>query len=119
LQGDPDKGPMPTYLGRGASFAGPIVYVGDGDSLCVGVGSGPQAWVEVRLADFYAPELKYASGDGPGAVFGVWFASRDRELCRGRGVGVLRSPVPGQQLVDAAGRMAAEPADDVGEVSLG
>lgn len=58
----PDHGPMPTYLQHGATFSGPVVYVGDGDSLCIGVGEGPQGWVEVRLADFYAPELATAEG---------------------------------------------------------
>ncbi|MCC6581032.1 MAG: hypothetical protein IT440_11380 [Phycisphaeraceae bacterium] len=27
----PDRGPMPSYLHRGAQFSGPVVYVGDGD----------------------------------------------------------------------------------------
>ena len=58
----PDRGPAPAFLRAGASFSGPVVYVGDGDSLCVAVGPGAQNWVEVRLADFYAPEL--ASSDG-------------------------------------------------------
>lgn len=52
----PDRGPMPAYLQRGAEFSGPVTYIGDGDSLCVAVGAGPSQWVEVRLADFYAPE---------------------------------------------------------------
>jgi endonuclease YncB( thermonuclease family) len=58
----PDKGPMPAYLKRGAAFAGPVVYVGDGDGLCVAVGAGLGNWVEVRLADFYAPELAEPGG---------------------------------------------------------
>lgn len=61
----PDQGPMPRYLFSGASFTGPVVYVGDGDSLCVAVGQGPANWVEVRVADFYAPEL--SEPDGPAA----------------------------------------------------
>lgn len=61
----PDRGPMPTYLARGSTFSGPVVYVGDGDSLCVAVGQGPQNWVEVRLEDFYAPELH--APEGPAA----------------------------------------------------
>jgi endonuclease YncB( thermonuclease family) len=39
-----------------------VVYVGDGDSLCVAVGQGPANWVEVRLAGFYAPELSEPGG---------------------------------------------------------
>ena len=58
----PDRGPAPARLAPGASFSGPVVYVGDGDSLCVAVGEGPSAWVEVRLADFYAPELSAPGG---------------------------------------------------------
>lgn len=58
----PDRGPMPSYLHRGAHFSGPVVYVGDGDSLCVAVGQGPANWVEIRLEDFYAPELHSPAG---------------------------------------------------------
>src|SRR3546814_1877726 len=58
----PDHGPMPSYLHRGAHFSGPVIYVGDGDSLCVAVGQGPANWVEIRLADFYAPELHSPTG---------------------------------------------------------
>lgn len=58
----PDRGPLPSYLSRGSIFSGPVVYVGDGDSLCVAVGSGPESWVEVRVADFYAPELNTPDG---------------------------------------------------------
>ncbi|MBI1408144.1 MAG: nuclease [Caulobacter sp.] len=38
----------------GATFAGPVDYVMDGDSICVRTASG---LVEVRIADFNAPEL--------------------------------------------------------------
>ena len=58
----PDRGPMPSYLHRGAQFSGPVVYVGDGDSLCVAVGQGPANWMEIRLEDFYAPELHSPTG---------------------------------------------------------
>lgn len=58
----PDRGPMPSYLHRGAHFSGPVVYVGDGDSLCMAVGQGPANWVEIRLEDFYAPELHSPTG---------------------------------------------------------
>lgn len=60
-----DNGELPGYLAPGTSFSGPVVYVGDGDSLCVGVGPGDSEWVEVRLADFHAPEL--SSSEGPAA----------------------------------------------------
>lgn len=62
----PDEGPMPADLRPGATFAGPVVRVLDGDSLCVARRSGgPASWVEVRLADFYAPEA--GSSGGPAA----------------------------------------------------
>lgn len=57
----PDHGPMPSYLHRGAHFSGPVVYVGDGDSLCTAVGQGPANWLEIRLVDFY-PLMKAARG---------------------------------------------------------
>jgi micrococcal nuclease len=58
----PEEGPMPAYLAFGATFSGPVVDVLDGDSLCVAVGPEHKDWVEVRLADFYAPELNEAAG---------------------------------------------------------
>lgn len=62
----PDRGSMPPSLAPGKIFSGPVVYVGDGDSLCVAATAGytrdPLTWVEVRLADFYAPELNAPGG---------------------------------------------------------
>jgi micrococcal nuclease len=77
----PDRGPAPAFLSPGRIFAGPVVYIGDGDSLCVDVGelressanSGTKkatkivpfsgsSWVEVRVEDFYAPELHEPAG---------------------------------------------------------
>lgn len=59
----PDKGPMPPHLASGRTFSGTVVYVGDGDSLCVATGPRRGAdWVEVRVADFYAPELSAPGG---------------------------------------------------------
>jgi len=46
----------------GQTFSGVVRYVGDGDSLCVGSLASPSTWVEVRLADFYAPELHAPGG---------------------------------------------------------
>lgn len=59
----PDKGQLPAYLYRGAVFTGRVVYVGDGDSLCVARGPTADMWVEVRLADFYAPEINEPDGE--------------------------------------------------------
>lgn len=58
----PDHGPAPAWLRHGAVVTGPVVYIGDGDSLCVAAGPRGQDWVEIRLADFYAPELRAAGG---------------------------------------------------------
>jgi hypothetical protein len=44
---EPCEGPLPP---SGTAFAGTVRYGGDGDSLCVGSTSDPDAWVEVRRA---------------------------------------------------------------------
>ena len=56
---DPCEGALPT---QGASFSGVVRYVGDGDGLCVGPANHPEQWIEVRLGDFYAPELHERGG---------------------------------------------------------
>lgn len=56
---DPCEGPLPA---KHASFTGVVRYVGDGDGLCVGPAGRPDRWVEVRLGDFYAPELHERGG---------------------------------------------------------
>lgn len=57
----PDQGPMPSRLAF-AAFSGPVVHVIDGDSMCVALGSEHKDWVEVRLAEFYAPETGQPGG---------------------------------------------------------
>jgi len=57
---DPCEGRLPSRPGEG--FSGPVRYVGDGDSLCVGRTSDPSTWIEVRLSDFDAPELHSPDG---------------------------------------------------------
>lgn len=75
---DPCVAPLPA---PGASFSGPVRYVGDGDSLCVGLSANPTSWIEVRLADFYAPEL-HANG-GAQAKAALEALTRGRSLaCR-------------------------------------
>lgn len=68
----PDRGPMPEYLKAGARFSGPVVYIGDADSICVAATRGrerdPATWVEVRVADFYGPELNAPGGREAKAV---------------------------------------------------
>jgi micrococcal nuclease len=58
----PDKGPAPAWIKPGARFSGVVRYIVDGDGLCVGKTADPATWVEVRLADFDAPELQTAEG---------------------------------------------------------
>jgi endonuclease YncB( thermonuclease family) len=66
---------------------GPVVYVGDGDSLCVAATPGreraPATWVEIRLADFHAPELSEPGGREAKAAL-VRIAMGRRVSCRGR-----------------------------------
>ena len=57
---DPCEGRLPSAPGQ--KFGGVVRYVGDGDSLCVGLSPDPQTWIEVRLADFDAPELHDPEG---------------------------------------------------------
>ncbi|MFO1016775.1 MAG: hypothetical protein U1E03_04200 [Hyphomonadaceae bacterium] len=58
---DPCEGSLPRRAGE--SFSGQVRYIGDGDSLCVGRSSDPSTWIEVRLADFNAPELHDQGGE--------------------------------------------------------
>ncbi|MCR5875690.1 excalibur calcium-binding domain-containing protein [Phenylobacterium sp. J426] len=58
----PDNGPMPAYLAPGSTFRGAVKVVIDGDSMCVARGAGPENLVEVRLADFHAPEFSQPGG---------------------------------------------------------
>ncbi|RST86395.1 nuclease [Aquibium carbonis] len=55
VHADPCEAPLPSQAG--ISFSGVVRYVGDGDGLCVGKTADPKEWIEVRLADFDAPEL--------------------------------------------------------------
>jgi endonuclease YncB( thermonuclease family) len=56
---DPCEATLPA---SGTQFSGTVRYVGDGDSLCVGNTANPSDWIEVRIADFYAPELNSPGG---------------------------------------------------------
>jgi endonuclease YncB( thermonuclease family) len=56
---DPCEAPLPR---QGERFSGVVRYIGDGDGLCVGPADRPDRWIEIRLADFYAPELHERGG---------------------------------------------------------
>jgi endonuclease YncB( thermonuclease family) len=56
---DPCVAPLPR---PSTTFSGIVRYVGDGDSLCVSMTSDPRTWIEVRLGDFSAPELRESTG---------------------------------------------------------
>ena len=51
-----------TGYAPGATVAGEVRYVGDADSICIGIGTDPAGWTEIRLSDFYGPELTAARG---------------------------------------------------------
>jgi endonuclease YncB( thermonuclease family) len=63
---DPCEGPLPNR--SGVEFSGTVRYVGDGDSLCVGQTDDPNEWIEVRIADFDAPELHRPGGEAAKAA---------------------------------------------------
>src|SRR3546814_4921776 len=82
---DPCEAPLPR---AGTMFSGVVRYIGDGDSLCVGPKGRPDRWIEVRLADFRAPELKERGGQ--------------------RAKALLRSVAMGRTLVCKAGRRSSD-----------
>ncbi|MBB4147524.1 thermonuclease family protein [Sphingobium scionense] len=66
--------------------------MGDGDGFCVGQTADPHEWIEVRLADFNAPELHTPGGPAAKAVL-ERLAFQREVVCtseRGRG-GRVRS----------------------------
>ena len=56
---DPCDSALPA---QGTTFSGVVRYVGDGDGLCIGPGGRSDLWIEIRLADFHAPELQEPGG---------------------------------------------------------
>lgn len=58
----PDKGPRPAWAKAGVVVTGTARYIIDGDGLCIGSSGDPERWVEIRLADYYAPELRESGG---------------------------------------------------------
>lgn len=57
---DPCTAPLPNQAGQ--VFSGKVRYVVDGDGLCVGSTKRPSEWIEVRMLDFNAQELKTPQG---------------------------------------------------------
>lgn len=77
---DPCEAPVTGYE-VGQSFAGKVQYIGDGDMVCVGSSSNPKTWIEVRLADFYAPELNAAGGQAAKRAL-IKIAQGSQVVCR-------------------------------------
>ncbi len=59
VHADPCTAALPA---PGTRFTGTVRHVIDGDGLCVGPAGRPDRWIEIRLADFYAPESREAGG---------------------------------------------------------
>lgn len=57
----PDRGPAPAWIKPGVKFSGVVRYIVDGDGFCLG-GRNPTSWIEVRMVDFDAPELREPNG---------------------------------------------------------
>jgi hypothetical protein len=60
-QADPCEAPVRGYK-PGDRLVGLVWYAGDGDSLCIGQGSNPTSWIEIREARWFAPELHEPGG---------------------------------------------------------
>ena len=56
---DPCEAPLPR---AGTVFEGSARYIVDGDGFCISQSADPKTWIEIRLADFYAPELREQGG---------------------------------------------------------
>ncbi len=101
----PDGGPPPSYLAFGRVFSGPVVHVIDGDSFCVAVGPREgDDWVEVRLADFSAPEYSSASGRTARAALERIASGRTARCVAGLGTYdriAARCSIDGQAVGDA------------------
>ena len=60
-QADPCEAPVTGYR-AGQVISAPIIYAGDGDSLCLALGRAPSQWLEIREARWFAPELHEPGG---------------------------------------------------------
>lgn len=64
---DPCTAPVSGYH-AGDVLTGTLRYVGDGDSACLSRSPDPSTWVEIRLADWFAPELHEPGGQAAKAA---------------------------------------------------
>jgi hypothetical protein len=80
---DPCEGALPRRSGE--HFSGVVRYVGDGDGLCVGRSDDPATWIEVRLADFNAPELSAEGGRAGKAMLERIAIGRNAQCVAGGG----------------------------------
>lgn len=71
---DPCTAPLPA---PGTRFSGIVRHVIDGDGLCIGPEGHPDRWIEIRLADFYAPELNERGGQGAKARLATLIQGRE------------------------------------------
>jgi micrococcal nuclease len=58
---DPCEAPITGYR-SGQTLQGTVRYVVDGDGICISNSADPKTWVEIRLADFFAPEISTPEG---------------------------------------------------------
>lgn len=58
---DPCDAPVKGYR-AGQVISAPIIYAGDGDSLCLALGRDRSQWLEIREARWFAPELNEPGG---------------------------------------------------------
>lgn len=68
--GSPCAAPATGYR-PGAVVSGEVVRVVDGDSLWLAMAPGPEGCIKIRIADFYAPEVR----DPGGSEATVWMAA--------------------------------------------
>jgi endonuclease YncB( thermonuclease family) len=77
---DPCEAPVTGYK-AGQTVSGQVRYVGDGDSICIGDSANPRTWIEIRLADFYAPELRDPGGEAAKRTL-IKIAKGSQVVCR-------------------------------------
>lgn len=88
---DPCLAPV-TGFKPGQEVRGTVVYVGDADSICVGQPARPTTWVEIRLADYFGPELHDQGGKAAREVLrGLALGRKARCVAQRSSSGPVRS----------------------------